>query len=154
MRIRPSTDPYTFCALQALHAFKRRDLYVEPSQSWGDPRTQLLTFEQWQPQRTAVCRMLSLDERPEPVLDRLAHELDAAYRRTADNLPVNEAVRIERTHGPYELVLADLDKLDEPPSLMTLRTLVAQRLPRVGVARIAVRGPDLDRLRLRLHPRQ
>jgi len=64
-------------------------------------------------------------------LERLAKELDAAYRRTADDLPINEAVHIERVHGRQELVLSGLDKLDEPPSLVALRTLVAQRLPRV-----------------------
>jgi hypothetical protein len=75
---------YTFCALQAMHtAFKRRDLYVMPSQRWGDPRAQLLTDEAWQAQRTQVCRMLGLNEQPAPVLARLAQELDEAYRRTA-----------------------------------------------------------------------
>ena len=57
--------------------------------------------------------------------------MDAAYRRTADNLPTNEAVHIERAHGRHELVLSGLDQLDEPPSLIGLKTLVAQRLPRV-----------------------
>jgi hypothetical protein len=57
--------------------------------------------------------------------------LDAAYRRTADNLSTNEAVHIDRAHGRHELVLSGLDKLDEPPSLIGLRTLVAQRVPRV-----------------------
>ena len=57
--------------------------------------------------------------------------MDAAYRRTADNLPTNEAVHIERVHGRHELVLSGLDQLDEPPSLIGLKTLVAQRLPRV-----------------------
>ncbi len=67
--------------LQAtLAAFKWRDLYVAPSQRWGD------------------------------------HAL-------------HEAVRIERTRGRQELVL--LDKLGEQPSLLALKTLVAQRLPRV-----------------------
>ena len=123
---------YTFCALQAMHAaFKRRDLFVMPSQRWGDPRAQLLTAEAWQAQRTQVCRMLGLHEQPAPALERLAQELDAAYRRTADNLPTNEAVHIERVHGRHELVLSGLDKLDEPPSLLALKTLVAQRLPRV-----------------------
>jgi TnpA family transposase len=123
---------YTFCALQALHAaFKRRDLYVTPSQRWSDPRAQLLTTEAWQAQRTQVCRMLGLNEQPAPVLERLAQELDAAYHRTADNLPTNEAVHIDRVHGHHELVLSGLDKLDEPPSLLALRMLVAQRLPRV-----------------------
>jgi hypothetical protein len=134
MRPNKSIDrrAYTFCVLQATHAaFKRRDLYVMPSQRWGDPRAQLLSHEAWHAQRTAVCRMLGLNEQPAPVLDRLAHELDNAYRRTADKLPINEAVHIERVHGRQELVLAGLDKLDEPPSLLALRTLVAQRLPRV-----------------------
>jgi hypothetical protein len=35
---------YTFCVLQMLlAAFKRRDLYITPSQRWGDPRAWLLT---------------------------------------------------------------------------------------------------------------
>jgi len=75
--------------------------------------------------------MLGLSEQPAPVLERLAKELDAAYRRTADDLSINEAVHIERVHGRQELVLSGLDKLDEPPSLVALRTLVAQRSPRV-----------------------
>jgi hypothetical protein len=102
-----------------------------PSQRWGDPRAELLAPEAWPAQRTAVCRMLGLSEQPASVLERLAKELDAAYRRTADDLPINEAVHIERVHGRQELVLSGLDKLDEPPSLVALRTLVAQRLPRV-----------------------
>jgi TnpA family transposase len=123
---------YTFCVLQAMHsALKRRDLYVTPSQRWGDPRAQLLTAQAWQAQRTQACRMLGLHEQPAPVLERLAQELDVAYRRTADNLPTNAAVHIERTHGRDELVLSGLDKLDEPPSLLALKTQVAQRLPRV-----------------------
>ena len=109
---------YTFCALQVMHAaFKRRDLYVEHSLRWGDPRAQLLIAEAWQAQRTKVCRMLGLSEQPAPVLERLAKELDAAYRRTADNLPTNEVVHTERVHGRHELVLSGLDKFDEPPSL-------------------------------------
>src|SRR3954451_11046807 len=79
----------------------------------------------------AVCRTLARDELAEPELERLKQELDAAYRRTADNLPTNEAVHIDRAHGRQELVLSGLDKLDEPPSLLALRTLVAQRFPRV-----------------------
>jgi hypothetical protein len=66
---------YTFCVLQAMHsAFKRRDLYVTPSQRWGDPRAQLLTAQAWQAQRTPVCRMLGLSEQPAPQLQRLALE--------------------------------------------------------------------------------
>jgi hypothetical protein len=52
-------------------------------------------------------------------------ELDEAYRRTADNLPTNEDVHIDRVHGRHEMVLSGLDKQDEPLSLLALKTLVA-----------------------------
>ena len=39
---------HTFCVLQTLlAAFKRHDLYVTPSERWGDPRAQLLTGGAW-----------------------------------------------------------------------------------------------------------
>jgi hypothetical protein len=97
--------------------------------------------------------MLGLNEQPAPMLERLAQELDTAYRRTAD-LPINDAVHIERAHGRHELVLSGLDKLDEPPSLLALRTLVAQRLPRVELPELLLEVQAWTGFRLGLHPRQ
>jgi hypothetical protein len=51
----------------------------------------------------------------------------------ASNLPTNTAVRIERTAGRDRLVLTLLDALPLPPSLIALRTQVAQRLPRTDI---------------------
>ena len=66
-------------------------------------------------------------------LESLRRQLDDAYRRTADNLPANEAVRIETVAGARLLTLTPLDKLDEPASLLTLRQAVAALLPRVDL---------------------
>jgi hypothetical protein len=85
-------------------ALKRRDLFMVPSERWGDPRAQLLTGQAWEAQRVPVCRTLGRAETPEPELARWAQELDAAYRLTAANLPGNAAVRIESAHGRDELV--------------------------------------------------
>jgi hypothetical protein len=109
----------------------------------GRSAAQLITGEAWQAQRTSVCRTLGRDELAEPALERLKQELDAAYRRTA--------VHVERAHGRQELVLSGQDKLDEPPSLIGLKTLVVQGLPRVELPEFVVRGPGLDRLRLGLY---
>lgn len=43
-------------------------------------------------------------------------------------------VRFEKVKGKEELILMPLDALDEPPSLIQLRKVVAERLPRVELA--------------------
>ncbi len=93
----------------------------------------------------AVSRL----SRPEPQritgtrAGSLAHQLDAAYQRTAANFPTNAAVRIEPVKGRDTLTLTGLDKLDEPPSLLKLRDAVFARLPRV----------DLPEVLLEIHAR-
>jgi Tn3 transposase DDE domain len=63
----------------------------------------------------------------------LADNLDAAYRAVSNRLADNNAVRIETVDGHDRPVLTALDKLDEPPSLVTLRTAVDDLLPRVDL---------------------
>ena len=60
--------------------------------------------------------------RPEPTLATMAAELDITYRAVAARLPDNPAVRFETAGDKQELVLSPLDKLDEPASLIALRT--------------------------------
>jgi len=63
----------------------------------------------------------------------LGKQLDEAYRRVAANLPHNPAFRIERVKGKDRPVLTPLDKLDEPQSLIRLRSAVDALLPRVDI---------------------
>jgi hypothetical protein len=73
----------------------------------------------------------------------LGHQLESAYQRTAANFPTNAAVRSEAVKGRDTLTLTGLDKLDEPPSLRTLREQVLALLPRI----------DLPELLLEVHAR-
>jgi hypothetical protein len=57
--------------------------------------------------------------------------LDKTYREVARRLPDNQDVRFEKVKGKEELILTPLDALDEPPSLIQLRKVVAERLPRI-----------------------
>ena len=125
---------YTFCVLERLQEnLDRRDIFVAPSERWGDPRAKLLQGAAWEAVRAQICRTLgrSLDGRAE--LAMLGEQLNAAYRRTATNLPTNTAVRLEVIDGQERPVLTALDKLDEPASLRTLRQQVAAVLPRVDL---------------------
>jgi hypothetical protein len=68
----------------------------------------------------------------------LAVELDKTYREVARRLPDNPDVRFEKVKGKEELILTPLDALDEPPSLIQLRKVVAERLPRVELAELVL----------------
>src|SRR6516225_3254394 len=125
---------YTFCVLERLQdALSRRDVYVTPSERWGDPRAKLLRGQAWEAARADVCRMLDLSPKPEPELAKLGKQLDEGYRRVSANLPDNPAFRIEHVRGKDRPVLTPLDKLDEPESLVQLRNEVDALLPRADI---------------------
>ena len=128
---------FAFCALDKLRvAIRRRDVFVSPSWRYADPRASLLAGADWEAARPIICRSLGLSAQPEPTLTMLAKELDETYRAVAARLPDNEAVRFEMVAGKPELVLSPLDKLDEPASLVALRSEVKARMPRVDLPEI------------------
>jgi TnpA family transposase len=140
----PDRQAYTLCAMERLHeSLKRRDVFVPRSERWGDPRIKLLHGARWEAMRPQVCRALGHSEAPEPALHTLAQHLDEAYQRTVANFPTNAAVRIEHVNGHDTLTLTGLDKLEDSPSLITLRDHVLALLPRV----------DLPELLLEMHAR-
>lgn len=122
---------YTVCTLQRMHkALHRHDLFVHPSERWGDVRINLIHGEEWEKARPQVCR--ALDRSPSAVieLERLNHQLDQAYRRVNANLPDNAAVRIE---NGTDLIVSNLDKLEEPASLLEARERVDRLMPLVDL---------------------
>jgi hypothetical protein len=91
---------YTLCALQRLQdSLRRRDVFVERSERWGDPRAKLLQGTEWEAARSQVCLSLGRQTTAAAELESLRSQLDDAYRRTSDNLPANEAVHIEVVAG-------------------------------------------------------
>lgn len=125
---------YTFCVLDQLReALHRRDVFVNESTRWGDPRRLLLEGESWEGARPQVCRALRREATPEPALDALAAALNTVYQRTAENMATNPAVRIEQEKGRDAFVLTPLDAILEPSSLVALRGLVRALLPRVDI---------------------
>src|SRR5262249_53319196 len=128
---------YTFCALERLQdSLRRRDLFVPTSRRWDDPLAKLRQGPAWEKVRARVCRTLGRSLTATEDLDRLGRQLDDASGRTADNLPANSAVTIDRSVRRDVLKLTPLDKLDEPASLIDLRRAVTSRLPRVDLTEV------------------
>lgn len=128
---------YIFCVLDQLRtALKYREVFVSPSWRYADPRNGLLSGAEWEAARSMICRTLGLSLNPQPLLDEIARELDKTYRSVAARLPYNSAVRFEGAPGKEDLILSSLDKVEEPDSLVSLRMMVSERMPRVDLPEI------------------
>lgn len=128
---------FAFCVLDKLRvAIRRRDVFVNSSWRYTDPRAGLLGGAEWEAMRPVICRSLELSAQPQVTLKALTQELDETYRRVAARLPDNNAVRFETVGDKTELVLSPLEALAEPASLIALRKEVKARMPRVDLPEI------------------
>ena len=133
---------YTLCYLDKLQdSLRRRDVYVENSDRWGDPRAKLLQGAEWQANRIQVCRSLGHPLNPREAIDGLVRQLDTTYKQVAENFDDNKAVELDLSGKRPTLTITHFDKLDEPPSLALLSQQVDGLLPSV----------DLTELLLEIH---
>ena len=133
---------YALGTLEALHeAMRGREVFVEPSERWSDPRAKLLSGAAWEAARPGTLRALELSSEPDEYLREASEQLDDAYRRVADGLPENAAVSVGP--GGVSLDISTLDRLEEPASLEGLRDNLGAMIPQV----------DLPDLLLELHQR-
>ncbi|MGI2142691.1 Tn3 family transposase, partial [Shewanella baltica] len=133
---------YTLCFLDKLQdSLRRRDIYVENSDRWGDPRAKLLQGPEWQANRIQVCRSLGHPLNPQEAIDALVRQLDASYRQVASNFDNNKAVELDLSGKRPTLTITNFAKLDEPPSLTQLSQQVESLVPSV----------DLTELLLEIH---
>lgn len=133
---------YTLCFLDKLQdSLRRRDVYVEKSDRWGDPRAKLLQDEEWQANRAQVCRSLGHPALPHDAIAKLSQQLDATYKQVAANFDENHAVQLDHSGKHPSLTITNLDKLDEPSSLTRLKEQVTGLLPQI----------DLTELLLEIH---
>ncbi|NOR80878.1 MAG: Tn3 family transposase, partial [Methyloprofundus sp.] len=133
---------YTLCVLDRLQdKLRRRDIYVESSDRWGDPREKLLSGKDWATNKLQICRTLGHPLGVDEAIKSLTDNLDSAYQQAEANFSKNGDVRIEFVDEKPTLTITNLDKLDEPPSLIKLRQQVADFLPPI----------DLTELLLEIH---
>ena len=112
---------YTLCFLDKLQdSLRRRDVYVEYSDRWGDPREKLLQGVDWQANRLQVCRSLGHPLKPDEAVAQLSEQLDTTYKRVAARFDDNDKVSVDHSGKHPSLTITHLDKLEEPASLTLL----------------------------------
>lgn len=128
---------YTLCFLDSLQdSLKRRDIYAENSDRWGDPRAKLLQGVDWENNRTQVCRLLGHSVSPYDTITKLTQQMDASYKRVAANFDKNNAIRMDYSTKPPSLTITNLDKLEAPPSLALLSEQVTGLIPQVDLTEL------------------
>lgn len=128
---------YSLCLLERLQdALRRRDIWLENSDRWGDPRQKLLQGEEWQAQRVPVCRALGHPTNGSKASEQLAAQLDETWKTVASRFDRNTAVDICNEGKHPSLTSSSLDKLDEPPALIQLSSRVRQLLPPVDLTEL------------------
>jgi hypothetical protein len=126
---------YAFCVLECLHrGLRRRDLFVDGSDRWGDPRARLLDGDTWARAKPEILAGLGLAEQPVAHLSALAGALDSAYRDVAAQLPDHPTLEVDVDGA--RLHLERLEAEVEPPTLVALRATVARMLPQVDLPEV------------------
>jgi TnpA family transposase len=128
---------YTLCFLDKLQdSLRRRDIYVENSDRWGDPRAKLLQGQEWQSNRIQVCRSLRHPLNAKEAIDALVRQLDTTYHQVAASFDDNGSVYIDISGKRPALTITNIDRLDNPPSLQGLSKQVEALLPAIDLTEL------------------
>ena len=128
---------YSLCLLERLQdALRRRDIWLENSDRWGDPREKLLQGEEWQAQRIPVCRALGHPTDGHKGVQQLAVQLDETWKAVASRFEGNAEVHVCNDGKYPSLTISSLEKLEEPQSLLCLNSRVRQLLPPVDLTEL------------------
>ena len=130
-----SKPHYTICLLEQIRlAIRRRDLFVQSSIKWTDPRKELLQGEEWTKIRPAICKGLDRSENAEDQLALLQKQLDESYHRTEKNLGANSNLKIEQNDkGKDRFVLSPLQPLAESAKLDNLKAQIKKLMPQLDL---------------------
>ncbi|MGH3550297.1 MAG: DUF4158 domain-containing protein [Pseudonocardiaceae bacterium] len=129
-------NAYVFCVLEAFHRhLKRREIYAPGSSRWRDPNAQLLEGSAWDAVKGSVLTDLGLPEDPEELLAAHTQTLDETYQDVSGRLAANTAVRVD---NDGKIHVASVKAIEEPPSLVDLRTRVAAMMPEVDISEAIV----------------
>ncbi|HIB7930051.1 TPA: Tn3 family transposase, partial [Klebsiella pneumoniae] len=128
---------YSLCLLERLQdSLRRRDIWLENSDRWGDPRQKFLQGKEWQAQRIAVCRALGHPTDGGNAVKQLATELDETWKTVASCFELNAAVSICHQGKYPSLTISSLEKLEEPQPLILLNSRVRQLVPPVDLTEL------------------
>lgn len=115
---------------------RRRDVYIQNSDRWGDTRAKLLHGEEWVANKIQICRSLGHPINPAEAIERLVRQLDETYKVVAADFSNNKSVSLDTSGKRSTLTISNLDKLPELSSLSILSQQVEALLPNIDLTEL------------------
>lgn len=135
---------YTFWTIERmLESIKNYDIYLEKSDRYNDPRSKLIKASDWEKISSKILKTLGWSMNSEESLKPLKEKLDIEYEKTVHNWKKNKSVRIDKFQGKEKIILSQLDKFEEPYSLILLRKRVNSLLPDTDLPELLI---EIERL--------
>jgi TnpA family transposase len=138
--INPESDQierhgYNLCAMANLQTnLRSRDIFVENSDRWCDPRAKLLKGSDWDKYKNPVYNSLNLSTDFNEAFDKLSVKLNNTYQEVINRLANNNAVLIVKDqNNKSRIKLSRLEKIEEPDSLKKLKDQIALLIPNVDL---------------------
>ena len=124
---------YTLCVLDGLQSSMRsKDLFVEDSEKWCDPRRKLLSGDEWLNKRNQICKLLNLPVESSDAVALLSNDLSLAYATTLTNSNKSGNLKVVlNTKGKKKVQISKLEKIEEPESLISLRAMISTLIPQI-----------------------
>jgi TnpA family transposase len=122
--------PYTFWAIEKMvSGIKNFDIYLENSEKYSDPRSNLIQPVEWESKKNKILSTLGWSSNVKESLAPLKEKLDTTYKNTVKNWETNPDVRVEQAGKKSRIVISNVDKLEEPRSLLLLKKRIKSLLP-------------------------
>lgn len=138
--------PYTFWVIKNMvKGIKKFDIFIENSDKYSDPRSNLIQPEEWEVRKPKILGTLRWFANPKESLKPLKIELNDAYKNTVENWESNSDVRVEEKNGNSKVIITNIDKLEEPKSLILLKKRIHSLLPDVDLPHILLEIASLTK---------
>lgn len=129
--------PYTFWVIENMvKGIKKFDIFIENSDKFSDPRSNLIQPEEWVSKKQTILGTLRWSANPKESLEPLKVELNTVYKNTVENWESNPDVRVDEKNGKPKVIITNIDKLEEPKSLIVLKKRIHSLLPDVDLPQI------------------
>jgi TnpA family transposase len=134
-----SKQGYCLCFLSELQdGLRRRNIFLEDSKNWSDPRSKLLSEEAWKQTRHHICRSLNYAVEPQGALIQLKSRLDQMFKEVASRFQENSQVSVEIKDSKPRLNISALEPNRESLSTTELRRQTTKLLPKVDLTELLV----------------
>lgn len=116
-----------------IHALKRHDIYVNQSNRYIDPLTNLIDEATWHQQKDILIKQLSLPQTGDVAVKTITRDLELSYKETLKNWSKSEMAEITNVDGHEKIIVTKLHKVRQQKNEIEFKNRVRQLIPKIDL---------------------